>query len=408
MERLLFGVLLSGLVLCPVAMAQTTHHVGPGGLPQIRDALAVAAPGDTVLVAPGTYAHFDADVGVTIRPSGVGVIQVEFDPAFPPVPCSSLSCLFTPGQTLLRPPVGQTLHLVGVNFLGNVATIVTQAGSYQARHRVEITSGRVTLDECTITSLDVRPLLVVDATVHLQDCSVQQSAFGSGLPGLTATNSDIVATGSSFTGGSPVGIAVGGFPAPGIKLTNSRLHASGLSVYGGSSTMSSLGAPALLVESGSSAWISDSYLQAGTGACALQHQGTLLRASRCTLVGAGTNCAGPQSGPEMLGVTRTTLLAAGQTFQLDYRTSSNGFVAIFASPSLGTLDAPLVLEQPSWLLETQSFSAALLLADANGDASVSWQIPSGPGISGQELWFKGISGLSFPLQTSAVVGGIAR
>jgi hypothetical protein len=35
--------------------AQTSILVGPGGLPQISSALAIANPGDTIVVAPGTY-----------------------------------------------------------------------------------------------------------------------------------------------------------------------------------------------------------------------------------------------------------------------------------------------------------------------------------------------------------------
>lgn len=52
----------------PAALdAQATHLVGPGGFAQIRDALAIAAPGDLILVQPGTYSQFFVQRGVTIR-----------------------------------------------------------------------------------------------------------------------------------------------------------------------------------------------------------------------------------------------------------------------------------------------------------------------------------------------------
>ena len=40
-------------VLSSVAFAQTTILVGPTGLPQINDAIAVANDGDVILVEPG-------------------------------------------------------------------------------------------------------------------------------------------------------------------------------------------------------------------------------------------------------------------------------------------------------------------------------------------------------------------
>jgi hypothetical protein len=43
-----------------------------------------------------------------------------------------------------------------------------------------------------------------------------------------------------------------------------------------------------------------------------------------------------------------------------------------------------------------------------GEASASWTIPAGPGVAGLSLWMQGVSGLDYPLETSPVVGGIAR
>jgi hypothetical protein len=39
---------------------------------------------------------------------------------------------------------------------------------------------------------------------------------------------------------------------------------------------------------------------------------------------------------------------------------------------------------------------------------VSWPIPAGPGIVDLQLWFKGLSGWTFPLQASPPAGGVAR
>ena len=88
--------------------AQTTHIVGLGGLPQIRDALAIAAPGDTILVQPGTYAHFSATVGVQIRAQTAGSVQVQWNQAFAPGCSSNPFCVLTcmaPSRTRTALPV---------------------------------------------------------------------------------------------------------------------------------------------------------------------------------------------------------------------------------------------------------------------------------------------------------------
>lgn len=77
------------LVVAVGLPAQTTHLVGPGGLPQIRNALANAAPGDLIHVQPGTYAQFDANVGVTIRALVPGTVTIAYDIAFAPAGCSA-------------------------------------------------------------------------------------------------------------------------------------------------------------------------------------------------------------------------------------------------------------------------------------------------------------------------------
>lgn len=105
---------------------------------------------------------------------------------------------------------------------------------------------------------------------------------------------------------------------------------------------------------------------------------------------------------------RPAPLTQAATFALTFQTDANGFVGIFASPRLGALAVATILEQLSWLDETQSFAVALLVADAQGTATTSWAIPALPGGGTVSLWFKGISGPSLPLQTSPVVGGVLR
>ena len=394
--------------LCPFVVfavqiaAQTVHLVGPNGLPQIRDALAVAAAGDVIHVEPGTYAHFDAAIAVTIRALQPGTVDVVFDPAYAPAGCTFF-CALTQGPTLLHPPVGETLHVIGLRFVGNQAPVSTTV----ARHRVGVAGGRVTLDACELYATDAAALTVTDATLHLQACTMQVASPVTGAPAMLATGSDVTAVDCVFSGGSTLGAGVGFQPGAGIVLMSSRLHAGEIGVAGGSTTFGSFGAPAMVAGTGSTAWLNDATLTAGTGSCAVQNGGATLACRNCTLVDQAGGC--PTIAPmPLLGVLRTSPLAAGSQFGVEFYTEPNGFVVIFAAPRLDTIDGGFLLAQPSWLEFTQSFALGVWLADPSGVASASWPIPNSAAIPDQELWLEGLTGLALPLQVSPPVGGIAR
>ncbi len=406
MRSLLTGCL--PLVIAVGLPSQTTHLVGPGGLPQIRDALAIAAPGDVIHVLPGTYAHFDANVGVTIRALTPGTVTVTYDPAFMPPGCSlSLNCLFAQGPTHLQPPAGQTLHVVGVDFAPN------SSPSGGPRHRVVVNGGRVTFDQCSFRSGHSVPLSIANATVHMQDCEASCQAFvygGSPAPGVAATNSDVTAVDCLFYGTMAAPIGAGQFPQEGLWLQSSRLHGSGLLITGGSVAFpgsSLIGSPALSLNGPCPVWLSDSTIIAGPSECAIDGATATTRVDRCTITSNATGCGTGVTTPFLLGVERPNALQPGATFTLNYRTEPNGFVLIFASGELGTVDFGPFLEQPSWLGENTSFVAGLVVADATGLATASWPIPTGP-FTDLTLWFKGISGFTLPLQASPPAGGVVR
>lgn len=209
--------------------AQATILVGPGGLPQIRDALAVAAPGDVIHVQPGIYAHFDATVPVTIRALTPGTVDVAYDVTYQPPNCTFF-CLLTESITKLRPPVGTTTHVVGLRFLGNV---VVHASLFNLRHRVEVLNGSVTLDQCEFLAAQVPPLSVRHAIANLQDCVVQPTSFANGAVGFYAETADVTAVDCLFFGGSS-GAAASAQPYWGLRLINARMHGTRLLVTGGS------------------------------------------------------------------------------------------------------------------------------------------------------------------------------
>ncbi|MEZ6037824.1 MAG: hypothetical protein R3F29_10115 [Planctomycetota bacterium] len=380
--------------------SQSTLSVGPGGFPQIRDALAAAQPGDTLLVQPGTYAHFDATIGVTIRAAVPGTVEVVYDPAFTPPGCQmSLVCMSTEGPTHLAPPSGQPLHVIGLNFLPTATPI----GLLNAFHRVAIDSGTVTMDDCVIRSAGSSALSVTDAVVSLQGCTIRNESangvFSSGalLDGATVTMVDCTVIG----GPASPGLYPGG---DGLRVIQSSVHASGLLVRGGSSQMQA-GGPAVRAASGA-IWISDSQLEAGNAACAVAVTSAVVQLARCNVVNASLSCGQPATAP-LLGVHRPQPLTLGGTFVLEFRTDPNGFVFLSASPDL--IGAPLLeTVQPLSLHPASLVFAGVFFADANGVASGAWNVPNNPALVDATLWFQGATGFSFPLQMTPVAGGVMR
>jgi len=385
--------------LASTATAQTTHLVGPSGLPEIRDALAIAAPGDRIHVEAGSYAHFEATVGVTIRALVPGSVQVRYDAAFAPPNCSFF-CQLLEGPTYLSPPPGQELHVVGIDFAPSLTPQLV--GGQQIVHQLEVTSGRVTLDDCHISSLDRHALTVRDASCHLQGCSAIVVGTFFSAAGLAVENADVTAVDCAFSGTGGLMLTS---PGVGVQLTGGRLHGSGLTIYGNSG--SGIGTSAVEMDGDSALWLTDSELIAGPDACAVTGAG-VQRLDRCTITDNAGGCAPPAVGNEMLGVERPGPLAPGGTFALTFHSSSNGLIVVFASPLLDALSAFPVLEQPLWLDEPNAFAAALLVADTSGLASATWAIPADPWITDRTLWFQGLGGPLFPLQLSPVVGGVAR
>ena len=390
--------------LAAAAPAQTTRLVGPAGLAQIRDALAISSPGDVIQVQPGTYAQFTASVGVTIRALMPGTVNIQYDANFAPPGClgTSFYAIFQ-GPTFVSPPAGQAVHLVGLRFLPNV--IVTTGMPIAVRHRVSVSSGIATFDQCDLSATDIFALSVQDAAVHLQGCTL--AAIGSNLKGhaMTATNAKVTATGCSFTGNSTTGVY--DQPGNGIRLSSTALQGSNLTVQGGSLLAGSTGAAALSADGSCRVWISDSTLTGGGSTCAVSPGGAAGRIDRSTLSPAGPTCSSLPPGL-VLGIERPQPLQNGAVFTLNHRTDPNAWVAVFVSPGLGDASAPGLLEQPVSLSPSSFWNAGLFVADPTGFVAAAWNIPAGPAFVDLQLWFQGVSGTTLPLQVSPVAGGIVR
>lgn len=389
-------LLVTSLALVCALPSQGILNVGPGGHAQIRDALALAAPGDTVLVSPGNYMDFTCKTGVTIRALVPGTVTVSFDFAGLPPVCGC-SCLTGAGPTRFVIPVGETAHVVGLEFVGNSALI--PCGPSFIYHRVHVTSGRVTFDDCVFNG-GFYGLKIASAIVHLQDCTVRSIYFG---PGLVANQADVTIVGGSVTGvDAPNGVYA---PGSGISLTNSTLHASHTSIAGGAMLAATIGSHGIEA-TGGSLWLSDSTVT-GHGDCAVDATG-LVRIDRCTFTGSGAGCASSPTGAPLVGVERGSAIEIGTLFEVHLTSEPGALQLLYGSTSLLVPTMVPILEQPLLINPNELFLADLAIAGASGQVTFSYPIPAIAALRNSEFWLQGMGGTSFPLQASPVIGGIVR
>lgn len=376
------------------ALAQTTHLVGAGGLPQIRDALAIAAPGDVVLVQPGIYAQFTANVGVTIRAAVPGTVVVDLNLAVLPPTCTG-TCMANAAATRFLPPPGQAVHCDGLQFVTSPLTV------FGVFHRVLVDGGTVTFTNCTMRSIYSHALSVTQARVHLQNCTLECLGTGNGWPPLAAYTSTISAVRCSLTASqTTLSIAGAALWLRGSSLQGSQLQLrGGLMGFGG-------GAAALDLDATSSAWISDSQLTGGGGACPVVNNGGSGRIDRSVLLPSLASCTSLPTAP-VLGIDSTTPPQAGAPFVVDFRTVPNQLIGLYASGTLGNGALPGLADQPLGLDSANAWFAGLVTADANGFASSAWTLPNGPFV-GVPLFVLGV-GLAPPrVELSPPVGGVVR
>lgn len=374
----LLPAFVSALPLTGALVAQATHLVGPGGFATINAALAVAAPGDVLLLQPGSYPGYQATIGVTLRAVTAGTVTVA---------SSTVQC-----------PAPQSMHLLDI----------TQEALF-------VSNSVCTLDACQVTPLTTggASLSASNSRMHIRGCTVgtpgaPYTGFGS-PSGLFAAGSVVSATDSVFRGrdrdssfGAPGG--------PAIDLFGGTFHGSNLTAQGGSGLSNTASVPGNAVRaSAASVWISDSTLLGGTATdlgvpwqCPVV--ATVGGLARCTLTPSNCAPAIPVAEP-LVGAHCPASPAAGAPLQLELRVEPNGFVGVFASLGLQSLQLP-ELVQPAALDLATLFPLAVLVADGSGLATGSWLLP--PGTSDRQLWLQAVTPGSPPLQLGPLVGGVVR
>lgn len=350
-------------VLAASAGAQATHVVGPGGFATIGAAIAAAAPGDIVVVQPGSYTMLGLDKGLTIRAATAGTVTI-----------SSFA------GTNIHVPPNETAHFVGLDF----------------RSLVQTFDSAVTLDHCTmITGGGV--LVTRDSRIHLQECLLQIVPFpiGSSNAPLVAHDSSISAVDTTFAGATgQTAVATSG-----IKLFASSLQASHCTISGGGPWPLVDG---LVADAGSTVWLSDSSVSSDPAACPIAAPNAAGHMARTTLA---PNCGALPIGP-LLGVTRPLPLTTGSTFVLAFRYDPNEPIAIFANVGLDEQHGPLFAQPVR--LATDCWAAGMTVANGAGSATASWTVPPVLALVDRAVWLQGFAGLTAPIELSPVVGGVIR
>jgi hypothetical protein len=349
--------------------AQTVHHVGIFGFATIQAAIDAASPGDIVRVDPGLHAAFTLNKGLTILGSQGG--------------STSILSFGTTSFPQVQVPVGQIAHLIDLQF-----TTMT------------IGSSHATIDRCSFTGAQPR-LVITNAVVHLQRCTIQSTSPGVGapLPTLFLDNANVFASDCTFRG-----VDAGPFGSPGtaMAINGSRFHGTRLVVAAGTG-VSSAAVPALVADQASAVQICDSTVSTTSGGCPLV--ATNGRIARSTLT---PSCA-PLPVLPMLGVARVQSIppATGQTLSLEFHTSPGAFVFPWAAFDLAPVSVPF-LTSDLLLDVATAFPAGLLVADPTGRAVGAWSIPASLALQYRTIWLQGFSGLTLPLESSVAVGGVIR
>ncbi|MCR9244083.1 MAG: hypothetical protein NXI31_03570 [bacterium] len=386
--------------------AQTVHRVGPGALPQIHAAIAIAGPGDVIEVQSGNYEPFTLSIPLTIRAAPGATVTV-------------LPQLSTP-VTLATPP-GTVATLRGIRVLN--------PWRYPSCH-VEVLGGTVFLEDCAFESSQSyrrAALEVTDAHVILNRCALAgygaaRALVGAQNHGLHATRSTIQATDCSFFGSYTTWDSYG-LGGTGLTATTSDVHLVRCDLVGGGKLLAFANAGGAGIDTSSSrVWLADCNIVGGSTPgnggheVGIRNSGPAIQWTRSTIQGGRDQNGnrrpafqGPQQQrSDLLGLAAAAPpIVRGSPFQLDFETAPGWPVWLFVHDELQANLRPEI-EQPLAALPGTAALIGVLLADATGRATYRTTLPNLPiGLSAR-LHVTAVSGTTLPLQTMPPLGGVVR
>lgn len=369
-------------------VAQASLLVGPGQpYADVPAAVAAAQPGDRVLVLAGSYSSCVVDKAILLRAEPLGA-QVTITMA-------------AAAGMRWRVPAGMTATVAGIAFAAQVAVeppVGLNAAGVVAFEDVQMAQG----------------LVLQDAHAVLRGCDVANFGVGVqaiGAATLSAVQSTIQANLATFF---PV---VDGLVASGTA----SIHLSGCTVTGGTAGFHSVAAMGngVTLTGNARGWFVDSTLQAyplgpitslqPVGLANTSTQPAVVE--RCLLrdhLGNSPSSTGVVQSGLVLGLSSTTPLARGSLFTLDYHSRPGLPVVAHAAFALGTpVQFPFVA-QPDFGFAAAALPIAFAVADAQGNASISLQLPNAAWLQDLGVWFSGWSELGLPVQLAPVLGGVVR
>jgi hypothetical protein len=399
------------LALAAPLAAQTTHLVGPGGHPQIHDALLVAAPGDTVLVQQGAYLPFDLAVGVRIvAPDGATVspaIGADF-------------------QRTLAVPAGQRATISGLQF--------RSVSSYPpAIHPVNLTiTGHAVFTDCEFYSPNAdfdAPLTVCGGDLQFDRCSwINLHDCMRVVGGRVLLNQCELR-----------GIYQGYNPGPSraVHATGGTVVAHHCELRGsaGSTSSSTLGAPAVELEGNARLELVDCEVFGGDNlyfttpnppGAVVNHTGVPVQHARTTAVGGLGNLRGwpplVANAPGFVGPAQQVALAggaaavptAGAPFQALLTAGLHDVVLVGLGFARGpALAVPFAAQpvhfDPATVIAYQWSVATTPIPSWPGAASTTAQTPMlTAAMLGQQFWLHPLSFDGMQFRVGPPLGGFVR
>ena len=392
-------------------LAQVVHTVGPGGFPQIQNAIAAANPGDIVVVQAGSYLAFTLNKDLTVTAAPAATVDIV---ASNPLQSS---------VTLLQPPT--MAKVAGLRFL-----TLPLFGASQVR----VLGGTVHCADCVFegapTTMNAPPALVVqNAEVALQRCIVLgggaqttiAGGSGAGCDGMTVDTATVAAVDSVFLGGN-IHWDFLGHGGHAIVAQAADLHlANCIAIGGGNDPLIPYHAPGngLRIASTSRVWVADCLIRGGNGrtvagGAALHNLGaTAVVEARSQFLGGPGSPVGPSvigplvTGPllGLLGATPAIPLGAGWT--VGYLAAPGTPVLVIASDRLATSLTPLLAE-PAWMPATAMLVAGAGVTDPTGALPFTFAVPPNPALLHAPCFVQGIAGSTLPLRAAPPVGGVVR
>ncbi|WP_238014647.1 AAA family ATPase [Dactylosporangium sp. AC04546] len=163
----------------------SVSHTEPGGMPRIADALAVAGPGTTVMLQPGTY-HEELRL--------IGDVTLAAEDGL--------------GSVVLRAPDGVAVF-VGAGTVTLRGIIVV--GGSESFPAIQVNGGSLRMSDCELRADGVVGLHARDGRIDLHDCVVE-NASGAGLLLEQGTTGTVRATTVREVGGAGIVVASGADP----------------------------------------------------------------------------------------------------------------------------------------------------------------------------------------------------